>query len=495
MKTESMKMKTGLIKTLCAAGIATAAFAPFANAEEITLTANDALTNSISMAIGQTSWNTAGHWSNNAAPSAGNTYIVPNGKMLRTPDLRDTANPDYKDPKFFAGDTLVLTNGALVNLKHMGNTFASANWVAYGCQINQGYAGLTLGVGGTMEVHGTDDSPTTFSGTGKDQGGSRATKVSAVLNGDATAVVKVAREKNTSGNYETGDRSGQNFTCTFSGDNATTYFGRFIAADDANAMTTPWVISFTSQAALGAPLADAAKVTLGNNFVLGGGDLALTNGYALALSGSAATITCSSLLVGRGGVSGTGSSALTLQSAATLADDATVSGLSKISVGSDGQLLGSPAASLCPVTVASTGVLAPGVGTTSPNCIGTLGVESLTIESGAVLKMSVAKIDGVVTSDFVRVTGDLTKPTDGQITLTLDTSYDKGFRGRSVRLFSAANLGTDGGLAASDFTWSAADATTAATLNEGVFKIRNENGVPTLVYRFAGILGLQIIIR
>jgi hypothetical protein len=48
-------------------------------------------------AIGESSWTSGAHWSDGLPPSAGNTYVVPVGFTLRTPD-------GVSNPAAFAGD-------------------------------------------------------------------------------------------------------------------------------------------------------------------------------------------------------------------------------------------------------------------------------------------------------------------------------------------------------------------------------------------------------
>jgi len=86
-------------------------------AASVTLTTSDA--------GGTTSFNTAGHWSNLAAPSAGNTYSVsggaPNGVVLRTPAPTTSGN-NY----IFLGDSLTINSGGTLLGKIGNNTAGSA---------------------------------------------------------------------------------------------------------------------------------------------------------------------------------------------------------------------------------------------------------------------------------------------------------------------------------------------------------------------------------
>lgn len=84
-------------KTWIAAGcLAAAITATTANAQ-VTLNASDG--------FGASSFNTAGGWSNNEVPSAGNAYVVDNGLRLRTPASGDSFT--------FAGDSLTMAPNGL----------------------------------------------------------------------------------------------------------------------------------------------------------------------------------------------------------------------------------------------------------------------------------------------------------------------------------------------------------------------------------------------
>ena len=90
------------------------------SAANITMTATDA--------GGTTSFNTAGHWSNLAAPSAGNAYVVSgatvNSIVLRTPNPTSSGN-NY----IFAGDSLSIDFGGTLLGKIGNNTGGSAYYI------------------------------------------------------------------------------------------------------------------------------------------------------------------------------------------------------------------------------------------------------------------------------------------------------------------------------------------------------------------------------
>ncbi len=471
--------------------------------EVVTLTGVNAQTMS--------SWDTSLQWDSGRAPAAGKFYVVPAGTLLRT--------PDSKTPAPFAGESLVLTGGN-VNLKHADGSTATANWVVFNSRLAHGCGsgGKTwaLGIGGTMDVWGTAAAPATFTGSGAV--GSRSLVVSAALRGAADACVSMARTPNEA------DSAGTGFQCTFTGDNAA-YRGRFTASTGAAAGAAPtwtWRLGFGSSAALGAPLADGAKVTLGDGMTLAGTGLAFTNGYALALEGDArlapsgtADITGRGLgegfYFGQGGaVTGSGTSVFRVQGGSALAlDDVAFTGVAKVMAEGNALLrvyggyrqtelpvelyaapLTGDADGVGPVTLQADGFLRPGFDL-DKNAVGTLGMASLTVEEGGYLSLSVVKReDGAVTNDIVRVAGDLEKRTAGPIPVRFDRYVNDMPAGTRLALLSAANLGTD--LTAADFTASW-DNAFLATVVEGRFEVADVDGVATLVFvqESAPVVNLQ----
>jgi len=96
------RSKTPVLDWLVAATVASlTGWQATAQASVVTLLTNDGGE--------ETSFNAAGHWSNSAAPSAGNVYVVSNNYILRTP----AAYASYT----FAGDSLTLSNGGQMRYK------------------------------------------------------------------------------------------------------------------------------------------------------------------------------------------------------------------------------------------------------------------------------------------------------------------------------------------------------------------------------------------
>jgi hypothetical protein len=121
-------------------GLAIALMA-IARAETVTLTATDALNTS--------SFNTALHWSNGAAPSAGNDYVV-NIPRLRTPATTGAYT--------FAGDSLTIgTSAGNMSYKTVGsNTITVNNLILSGGLIDHLQGSTeTFTLAGAMSVTGT----------------------------------------------------------------------------------------------------------------------------------------------------------------------------------------------------------------------------------------------------------------------------------------------------------------------------------------------------
>lgn len=112
--------------------IASMAFATVTQATTVILTATDD--------YGETSYNTGLHWSDAAAPHAGNDYVVPL-QWLRTP----TSNGGTYE---FAGDSLIVTNAGGLIVKSDNSTHVISNLVL----INGGriWGGNSTGNTGTV---------------------------------------------------------------------------------------------------------------------------------------------------------------------------------------------------------------------------------------------------------------------------------------------------------------------------------------------------------
>jgi autotransporter-associated beta strand protein len=105
---------------------------------DVTLNAGDAL--------GTSSYNTAGGWSNAAAPSAGNNYIV-STKWLRSPEATGVYT--------FGGDALRLQTGGAILSKNIGVQTLNQNLILDGGYVRSGAgAADILTLGGTINITG-----------------------------------------------------------------------------------------------------------------------------------------------------------------------------------------------------------------------------------------------------------------------------------------------------------------------------------------------------
>lgn len=128
-----------------AAALAALVIANPAQAADVTLGATNGL--------GTSSFETATSWSNGAAPSAGNAYIVPSGLTLRTP-------ADSTINHTFAGDSLRLNSASLVYKGGTNvNTITVGSLTLDGSLVNNASNTSTAFIlGGSINVAGTGTS-------------------------------------------------------------------------------------------------------------------------------------------------------------------------------------------------------------------------------------------------------------------------------------------------------------------------------------------------
>ena len=174
-------------------------FATMASAQVVSLTADDA--------AGQSSFITAGNWSDSLAPHVGISYLV-DGKTLRTPAT-------VSQVTLFAGDSLTLTNNA--NLLLMKATESQqvvcSNLVMQNASIRTMDANVYLG--GVITLQGTSNAPSRFCG---DSG--QSLYQMAELRGDGVALVNRI------------EGGGSSYTVRMRGTNVN-FMGRFVV-DGAN---------------------------------------------------------------------------------------------------------------------------------------------------------------------------------------------------------------------------------------------------------------------
>ena len=101
---------------------------------------------------GNYSYNTAGRWSDHAAPSSGKDYLVQNNYVIRF------------QTGTFAGRSLTLDNGrAKVGLANMGTATVNDSRL-YGGRIEDSAANVTENMAGTFRIYGTAANPSRISG-------------------------------------------------------------------------------------------------------------------------------------------------------------------------------------------------------------------------------------------------------------------------------------------------------------------------------------------
>lgn len=119
-------------RLLLSASALTAAFlAPLAHGASITATGADTTVPDIN----SSSFTGAGHWSNSAAPAAGNTY-TDSAFEMRTP--QDTTN--YT----FGGDSLTIAGGGALTYKGLGSTITAGSLILNNGTVNNNNGGTSI---------------------------------------------------------------------------------------------------------------------------------------------------------------------------------------------------------------------------------------------------------------------------------------------------------------------------------------------------------------
>jgi hypothetical protein len=146
-----------------------------ARADTITLTTDDT-----GGSVNQTSFNTAGNWSNGSAPCAGNDYTVSSGHTLRTPASSTAAF-------VFAGDSLTFSGGALLKYKGgSGGTISVANFILNNGTVINGCASTTWTLAGNITLSSGGGY---FQQSDNNGDGGRITVVSAAISGTGLATI------------------------------------------------------------------------------------------------------------------------------------------------------------------------------------------------------------------------------------------------------------------------------------------------------------------
>ena len=288
-----------------------------ATAANISLNASDA--------VGTTSWNAAGHWSNGQAPVAGNNYFTA-GFQLRSPGSGGNVS--------FAGDSLTLqplsSFGVCLNIKFNSGSFLTINnCTNSGGVIGNGNGGTTYGVSGNMYFDAT------------------AGPCSFALAGDASRFL-ILSNLNMSGsstisNGYTGNGLG---TITYAG-NATAFTGPLITSFGS-------ILRAYSQTNLGGNPSgfNAAQFVLDNGVFQPLNSMAFNNpnsgvtinsGGGLFNIGSGLTLTNNNPLAGSGVLTNGGAGTLILNGSGTGFTGKTHVNAGTLAIGAGGSLPNSPA--------------------------------------------------------------------------------------------------------------------------------------------------------
>ena len=455
----------------CAACVSTA----FAEAitdltDYIYLKAGDTAGGIISFAAGTS-------WSDGNKPHGDADYIVQGGKQLRTDNVPVNG--------VFGGRSLTLDNGYL-NLKVSNAKFTIDDLRLYnGSRVWNGNSSSTQTIIGKTTVFGDEANPPLIGLTSA----GRSVVLTGELVGDEDAVLKVGQ--NPGDGALSGDKpSYALINATNANGNCGRYLGRFLSTDRHAYL----VVKDLNALGDGDTSTHGSVVTLTNGGgFMGQGGLVFTNtAYSISVNGAGRIGSYSAggahtadlplggykagFYLGNGvEIKGqTGNDVLEIWSrgGAVALNDVRLSGITQIRKIADGTALrfledynhpelpvtctsgGMSVAGWCenigPLSLAAENQLTPGV---NAKVVGTLGMASLDMADGAYIIASLyQQEDGSVTSDLVRVKGNLTKGS-APIEIQFDC-FPSGTNGVvKGKLLTAANLGTEGGLTADDFTW------------------------------------------
>ena len=419
------------------------------------------------------------HWSDGQPPHDDADYLVQGAKQFRTDNVPNGS--------VFGGRSLSLDNGYL-NLKVTGATFTIDDLRLYNAsRIWNGNDNSTQKIVGKMTVFGTEANPPLIGLTQN----SRNIIISGELVGDEDAVLKIGQNPG-DGTLSSSNPCYALLNATNENGNADSYHGRFFCANryaylvvktvktlgSGDTQTYGSVIKLSGGGGLmgeaGLIFTNSAySITINGVGRLGSYSAGPTNNE-LPLGGSTA-----GLYLGGGleikGENGSATLEVWNKSGAIAFNDVRFTNISKIQTAqgpvrfledynhpdlpvflcTGNTALAGWCENIGPVTLGASCPLSPGVGTKS---VGTLGMESLTMSNGTFIISSLYQLeDGSVTSDLIRVKGNLTKGTN-PIEIQFDC-FPSGTNGVvKGKLLTAANLGTGGGITTNDFTWRIQDA-------------------------------------
>ena len=422
------------------------------------------------------SFATGTSWSDGNKPHGDADYIVQGGKQLRTDGVPLNG--------VFGGRSLTLDNGYL-NLKVSNAKFTIDDLRLYnGSRVWNGTSSSTQTIIGKTTVFGDEANPPIIglSGVG------RSVVLTGELVGGVDAVLRV--RQNPGDNLVDADSPSYAFLdATNANGNCGRYLGRFLSTDRHAYL----VVKDLNALGDGDTQAHGSVITLTNGGgFMGQNGLIFTNtAYSITVNGTGRIGAYSpggehtaglplggytaGLYLGNGveikGATGNDVLEIWNKGGAIALNDVRFSGIAQIAVSASMAVRFSPnyntpeipvcvtagavsIAGWCenvgPLSLSSENALSPGV---NAKVVGTLGMESLDMANGAYIIASLyQQEDGSVTSDLVRVKGNLTKGS-APIEIQFDC-FPSGTNGVvKGKLLTAANLGTEGGLTADDFTW------------------------------------------
>ena len=422
------------------------------------------------------SFATGTSWSDGNPPHADADYIVQGGKQLRTDNVPVNG--------VFGGRSLTLDNGYL-NLKVSNAKFTIDDLRLYnGSRVWNGNSSSTQTIIGKTTVFGDEANPPLIGLTSA----GRSVILTGELVGDEDAVLKVGQNPG-DGSLSGGNPSYAFLDATNANGNCGRYLGRFLSTDRHAYL----VVKDLNALGDGDTQAHGSVITLTNGGgFMGQNGLIFTNtAYSITVNGAGRIGAYSAggehtadlplggykagFYLGNGveikGTTGNDVLEIWNKGGAIALNDVRFSGIAQIAVSASMAVRFSPnyntpeipvsvtagavsIAGWCenvgPLSLSSENALSPGV---NAKVVGTLGMESLDMANGAYIIASLyQQEDGSVTSDLIRVKGNLTKGS-APIEIQFDC-FPSGTNGVvKGKLLTAANLGTEGGLTADDFTW------------------------------------------
>lgn len=410
---------------------------------------------------GKSSFADGTRWSDGAIPDGGTKdYLVNEGRVIRNPATENGS-------AIFGGRSLSLDNGANFILKGKGSTATVSDLRIYNALISQGDGNSTKTLKGGLTVFGTTAAPSVLQGSGN--GGVRWTYVDSAISGAAGTRLRVARTAS-----DSADSSGAQFYCFLRGDNSA-FDGSIEVVGAGNGVC----LAVTNGAALGSSptltlTGDSARFFGSLKTVsLDGASILVSGGPTLGvLDSSSPTV---GLAIGGGStITGSGTDTLVVKNSG--ARSATHS---RVALG-DVSITGVAA-----ITTDGTGVLQLDAGYDNPSVsisvnhdagypfavAGGVATGPLSLASDVTLEKPLADGPLAVNGDLSTADGSLAiKFTDSDASALSTTN--------AYRVLTADNLGTSGGLSASDFTATA----TLSAVAGGTFSLETADGATYLVY-------------